>query len=115
MPPLEEVEQINITSSVARWLMETCIGLVKHYLGREFDPTYGTFTDRNPELPAMEDRIPVEDYELRYWSSAVINLVTTIAGILNHGLNVNGLLQLNQILPGDDASDLTDPNTGQEI
>jgi len=110
---IEPVEQINITATVARWLMDTCIGLVRHYLGREFNPEMGTFTERNPELPAMEDRIPIEDYELRFWSSAVINLVTTIAGILNNAINANNLLRLNQILPTDDDS--IDPHIGREI
>ena len=105
----EPVEQIHMTSSVARWLMETCVALVRHYLGREFDPSVGTFTDRNPELTCLEDRIPVEDYELRHWSAGVINLVTTIAGILQHALSANNLMRLN-LLSIDDASELTDSN-----
>jgi hypothetical protein len=115
MPDLEPVEQIRMTTSVAKWLVETCVALVRHYLGREFDPTLGTFTERNPELTCLEDRIPVEDFELRHWSAGVINLVTTIAGILHHALTASRLLQLGQILPVDDDSDLTDPNLGREI
>jgi len=106
---VEPVEQIHITRSVALWLMDTCIGLVKHYLGREFDPSLGTFTERNRELPAMEDRIPIDDFELRYWTSGVINLVTTIAGILNHALAAGSLMRL-RILDVDSppGSELTD-------
>jgi len=113
MPGLEPVEQINMTSSVARWLLETCVALVRHYMGREFDPAIGTFSDRNPELTCLEDRIPVEDYELRHWSSGVINLVTTIAGILHHALTAGSLLRLGHILPLDDEN--IDPNIGTEI
>lgn len=115
MPNLEPVEQIRVTSSVARWLMETCVALVRHYLGREFDPSVGTFSERNPELITLEDRIPVEDFELRHWSAGVINLITTIAGILHQALTANRLLQLGQVLPIDDASDLSDPDIGHEI
>lgn len=108
--PMEPVEQINMTSSVARWLMETCVSLVRHYLGREFDPSVGTFSDRNPELTCLEDRIPVEDYELRHWSAGVINLVTTIAGILHNALTASSLMRMRILDIDDAASDLTDSN-----
>jgi len=105
---VDPVEQINITRSVAVWLMETCIGLVRHYLGREFNPELGTFTDRNRELPAMEDRVPIDDFEFRYWTSGVINLITTIAGILNHALSVGRLMRIDLIEGDSPDSDITE-------
>jgi len=111
---VEPVEQIHITSSVARWLMETCVALVRHYLGREFDPAIGTFTDRNKAISALDDRVPVEDHEFRYWTSNVINLVTTIAGILHQALSVGALMRMRiGDIDGPPDSSLTDSGEGE--
>lgn len=111
---VEPVEQMEVSVSVARWLLDSCINLVKHYLGRDFDPHLGTFTDRLPGTTALEDRIPLEDHELRYWTSGVINLVTTIAGILRHALTARELLNL-RLLDDITLDENIDPNMGHEI
>jgi hypothetical protein len=111
MPEFEPVEQINISTSVAKWLMETCVSLIRHYSARDFDPAVGRFSERTPGLTALEDRIPLEDQELKYWTGTVINLVTTIAGILHNAITANNLLRLGHILPIDDENN--DPFIGE--
>jgi len=97
--------EIRITTSVARWLMDTTCGLLKHYLGRDFDPAVGRFSERNLQEECMQDRLPIEDHELRYWINTVINLCTTIAGILHNSITAGELMRLHEMSPLTESPD----------
>lgn len=96
-------EEIRITTSVARWLMDTTCGLLKHYLGRDYDPSVGRFSERDITQTALIDSVSMEDHELRYWFNTVINLCTTIAGILHNSITAGELMRLAQMSPLSDV------------
>jgi len=107
---LDTTEEVQMTTSVARWLMDVTVGLLKHYLGRNYNPELGTFSQRELDSPCLEDRIPVEDFELRYWFNTVINLCTTIAGILHNSITRGEMLRMSNMSPLSDS-----PDESQEI
>lgn len=107
MPRRDPIEYIEITKSVASWLLETSLALIKHYLGREFNPRTGIMGEREDFTHNLEDRIPQRDFELRYWFNTVINLLTTITGILSYAIPLEPTLYLNS---NEDISEISSSN-----
>lgn len=105
---LDTQEEIRISTNVARWLMDTTVSLLKHYLGRDFDPAIGTFTERDMRVECLQDSVPMEDHQLRYWINTVINLCTTIAGILHNSITAGELMRLQDMSPLTDSPDEND-------
>lgn len=92
---LDTVETVRMSSSVAKWIIETTQALVFHYLGREFDPDTGRIGDRDFSIPILEDR--VDHSETMHWANSIINLCTTVAGILANALREGDTLRLEEI------------------
>lgn len=115
---IQPVDEINVTADVAKWLMTTCLTLIKHFLGRDFDPHYGVMSDRTVDFQTIEDKIGREDEEINYWSSNLMTFLTTIAGILSNAIAVGDLMRMKEILPidhDDINNDNKDPDRGYEI
>jgi len=114
---IQPVDEINVTSDVARWLMQTCLTLIKHYLGRDFEPHYGTMSDRVVDFPTIEDKIGHGDPEVSYWANNLMTFLTTIAGILGNAIAVGDLMRMREILPIDyDENNINeDPEGKYEI
>ena len=115
---IQPVDEINVTADVARWLMQTCLTLIKHFLGRDFDPHIGVMSERNVDFPTIEDKIGRQDEEVNYWVSNLMTFLTTIAGILGNAIAVGDLMRMKEILPidyDDINNDNKDPDRGYEI
>jgi len=73
-------EYVQISKTVAIWLVKYGRNLVEAGLGTTWNPESG-------ELPELEpggliDQLNLEEYDLYHWTNSLMNLAKTIAGIL---------------------------------
>jgi len=82
----DRIDNIELSSSVARWLLKTATQLIQHYYGGTYRPELGILEPPTDPCEVLDDRVPRDDHELRYWIGTVIMLCKTVAGILNYQL-----------------------------
>jgi hypothetical protein len=73
-------EYVQISKTVAIWLVKYGRNLVEAGLGTTWDPN-------SRELPELEpggliDQLNLEEYDLYHWTNSLMNLAKTVAGIL---------------------------------
>jgi len=101
--------QVRITLKVAQYLLETCVRLVSHLHGAEYDPTTGRLgeVEENPSL--FEQQNP-RDLVLIHWFSSASAILRLISGILSYEIENNAINEVYDEFK--DGPDLEDPDQG---